>query len=100
MQLLPSSGMFLPLNTQGWCTRADPLLPRTLTAAVVVTSCAVYANNSLFQYVYFDWAEAFAQFPPKLWTPITAFLVSGPKLYIIMDPYFSWSHLCLALAQA
>ena len=26
--------------------------------------------------------------PPEIWRAVTAFLVSGPKLSILMDPYF------------
>lgn len=66
---------------------APPVI-RTLTAAVVATSCAAYANRSILALVYFDYTRAFWMFPPQVWRVFTAFLVSGPNLYIIMDPYF------------
>ena len=66
----------------------QPPIIRTLTAAVFVTSCAVYASGSLLYQAYFSVDRAVFMLPPELWRLITAFLISGPKLGIIMDPYF------------
>ena len=66
----------------------QPPIIRTLVAAVFVTSCAVYVQTSLFYYVFFDWQRIIFKIPPQIWRAVTPFLISGPKLGIIMDPYF------------
>lgn len=66
----------------------QPPIIRTLTAAVFVTSCAAYASSSLLYQAYFDVNRTFFTIPPQIWRALTTFLVSGPKLGIIMDPYF------------
>ena len=72
----------------------QPPITRTLTAAVFVTSVVCYTQNSFLYRSFFSWERIFFSVPPELWRLVTPFLVSGPKLGIIMDPYF-----CLLLSK-
>lgn len=63
------------------------LLYRTLATAIFVSSIALYTGFLPGHWVYFDYTTLF-QLPPAIWRPFTSFLITQPKLAIILDPYF------------
>lgn len=44
------------------------------------------------QWLYFHHTEIF-KLPPELWRFVTSFLLTGPKLGIVMDTYFIFQYL-------
>jgi Derlin-2/3 len=60
---------------------------RTLTAAVVAVSTLVY-GGLLSAYPILFASEKLFSLPPQLWRLVTPFLLTKPKLSIILDPYF------------
>jgi len=65
-----------------------PPMARTLATAILVTSLSAYIFGILsFSWLYFSEDRLF-RLPPEIWRLVTSFLISGPKLGIIMDPYF------------
>lgn len=44
------------------------------------------------QWFYFHYYEIF-KFPPEIWRFVTSFLLTGPKLGIVMDTYFVFQYL-------
>lgn len=44
------------------------------------------------QWFYFHYLEIF-KFPPEIWRFVTSFLLTGPKLGIVMDTYFIFQYL-------
>ena len=68
---------------------AAPPMARTLTTAIAITSVSVHLLGIMpYHWLYFTEDRLF-RLPPEIWRPITSFLLSGPKLSILMDPYFS-----------
>ncbi|KAI9677538.1 MAG: hypothetical protein M1817_006492 [Caeruleum heppii] len=70
---------------------AAPPVSRTLAAAALITSLLVYgallsASRVIF---YLPWI---LKFPPELWRLCTPFLITGPKLGILLDPYFLYTY--------
>lgn len=70
----------------------QPPFARNLATAVVVTSLAVHFHFLPYAWFYFHVSRIF-MIPPEIWRPITTFLISGPKIGIIMDPYFLFQYL-------
>jgi Derlin-2/3 len=50
-------------------------------------SIAVYTNLLSFYWVPFHY-DFLLKLPPQVWRLFTSFLLTGPKLSIIFDPYF------------
>ncbi|KAK5013986.1 Der1-like family-domain-containing protein [Cryomyces antarcticus] len=70
---------------------AAPPVSRTLTAAVVLTSVAVYGGLLSGMRVVFYRPWLLTLFP-QLWRLATPFLLTGPKLGMILDPYFLYTY--------
>jgi Derlin-2/3 len=66
---------------------AAPPMARTLATAIVVMSIPVHFQMVSYVWFYFT-EDTLLRFPPEIWRLATCFLLSGPKLGIIMDPYF------------
>jgi len=67
---------------------ATPPIARTLATAIFVTSVLLRVKLIPGHWLYFH--EIFLlRLPPQVWRLATNFLVAGPGLGIIMDPYFS-----------
>ncbi|KAK4190681.1 Der1-like family-domain-containing protein [Podospora australis] len=72
---------------------AMPPLSRALATAILVTSLSTHIFGILpYGWLYFHWTTIW-QVPPQIWRLVTAFLVSTPKLGIVMDPYFVYQYL-------
>ncbi|KAK0652931.1 Der1-like family-domain-containing protein [Cercophora newfieldiana] len=73
-------------------------MARTLATAIVLISLSVYYGSGMFSFlpgykhVFFTPALLF-RFPPQIWRLVTSFLVSGPKLGLIMHPVFAYQYL-------
>lgn len=72
-----------PLSYLYWCW----LQNRTLTALTLAISLLVH-TNLLSGYWVVYYFPAFFKIPPQLWRLLTCFMLSGPKLSILFDPYF------------
>ncbi|KAG9658270.1 hypothetical protein KCU95_g19937, partial [Aureobasidium melanogenum] len=76
---------------------AAPPIARTLTAATLVLSINFWIlpiiNRNYF--IFFP-GEVFKLWVPQVWRLVTAFLITGPKLSLILDPYFLFTY-CKAL---
>jgi len=70
---------------------AAPPVTRTLTAAVLLTSCAVYGGGLDAGRIGFAWPTLW-KFPPEIWRIFTSFLLTRPKISIIFDPFFIWKY--------
>lgn len=71
---------------------AAPPVARTLAAAVFVTSVGVRLLGVIpAQWIYLD-PYHLVMIPPQIWRLATNFLVSGPQLGIVLDPYFLFSY--------
>ena len=72
-------------------------LHRTLTAATIVLSVNFWLlpiiNPSYFVFIP---RQIFKLWVPQVWRSVTAFLITGPKLGLILDPYFLFTY-CKAL---
>jgi Derlin-2/3 len=67
---------------------AAPPMARTFATAIVVTSFSAHILGLVpYAWIYFTEDRLF-RLPPEIWRLVTTFLLSGPKLSIIMDPYF------------
>ncbi len=67
---------------------ATPPIARTLATAIFVTSVLARVKLISGYWILFHESFLFA-FPPQVWRLVTNFLIAGPGLGIIMDPYFS-----------
>ncbi|KAF2811575.1 DER1-domain-containing protein [Mytilinidion resinicola] len=68
-----------------------PPVSRTITAATVAVSALVY-GGVLSVYPLLFASEYMWRLPPQIWRVVTAFLVTKPKLSIILDPYFLYTY--------
>lgn len=64
---------------------------RTMTAAVLTTSICVHFGILPYTWFYFHYLEIF-KIPPQIWRFFTSYLVTGPKLGIVMDTYFVYQY--------
>ncbi|KAJ4306302.1 hypothetical protein N0V88_001102 [Collariella sp. IMI 366227] len=71
---------------------AAPPLARTLATAIVLVSLSAYFGPLPFEWLYFDTRLLF-KFMPEIWRPVTSFLVTRPKISLIMDPYFAYQYM-------
>jgi len=70
---------------------AAPPVTRTLVAATFLISALVHGDAIQGERVVFAW-EYLWQFPPEVWRIATSFLITRPKIAIIMDPFFLWQY--------
>lgn len=66
---------------------AAPPMARTLATGIVAISIPAHLGFLSFHRLYFTEHMLF-QFPPEIWRLVTSFLLCGPQLSLIMDPYF------------
>ncbi len=82
---------------------AAPPMARTLTTAIVVTSFSALIGGlfgwQLYIYLYFTEDRLF-RLPPELWRLVTSFLITRPKIGLILDPYFGMGALANPLATS
>ncbi|KAK3326472.1 Der1-like family-domain-containing protein [Apodospora peruviana] len=71
--------------------RAPPMA-RTLASAILITSMGIYFGPLPSTWFYFTEDRLF-RLPPEIWRLASNFLLSGPKLSIVMDPYFVFQYL-------
>jgi len=67
---------------------AAPPVIRTLCALTVATSVPIHMGLVSARHVVYFTPWVFGKFPPELWRLVTSFLLTGPKLGMLMDPYF------------
>lgn len=65
---------------------------RTFASAVLATSIGCHFGIIPIQWFYFHYHEIF-KLPPEIWRFVTSFLLTGPKLGIVMDTYFVFQYL-------
>ncbi|KAK8213373.1 hypothetical protein M8818_002672 [Zalaria obscura] len=71
---------------------AAPPVTRSLVAAAVLFSCTVYSGILNPYYVVFIRRFVLKLPVPQLWRLITPFFLTGPKLGIVLDPYFIYTY--------
>lgn len=64
---------------------------RTFAATVLLTSICVHFGILPYTWFYFHYLEIF-KIPPQIWRFFTSFLITGPKLGIVMDTYFIYQY--------
>ncbi|KAF2115074.1 Der1-like family-domain-containing protein [Lophiotrema nucula] len=70
-----------------------PPVSRTITAGAVVVSALGYSGMiNLFYYVFIQQYIFTVSMIPQVWRLVTAFLITGPKFGILMDPYFLYQY--------
>ncbi|CAP72852.1 uncharacterized protein PODANS_2_2840 [Podospora anserina S mat+] len=68
-------------------------LARTLATAIFVTSIGGHLGLIPTGWLFFHSSLAIFHMPPQIWRFLTTFLLSGPQLGIILDPYFVYQYL-------
>jgi len=68
-----------------------PPLARTLATTIFVSSVAFYLGFLPGRWLFFHY-QLLLKMPPQIWRLATGFLISQPKLGIILDPYFVFSY--------
>ncbi|KAF4555440.1 Der1-like protein [Elsinoe fawcettii] len=73
---------------------AQPPITRTITALVVVLSVSVWIFRllSMYDMAFLPYLIFTYKRIPQIWRLATAFLLSGPKLSLILDPYFFFTY--------
>jgi len=71
---------------------AAPPVTRTLTAAAVLVSISVWSGIVSPYYAVFIPRHLVKLPLPQLWRIVTPFLLTGPGLGMILDPYFLWTY--------
>ncbi|OAA61716.1 centromere/microtubule-binding protein cbf5 [Niveomyces insectorum RCEF 264] len=71
--------------------RRLPPVSRGLATAIFVTSLGVYGGLVPAEWLYFHQQLIF-RIPPQIWRFATSYLVTQPKLSILLDPYFVYSY--------
>ncbi|KAF2755949.1 DER1-domain-containing protein [Pseudovirgaria hyperparasitica] len=68
-----------------------PPVSRTLAASALIVSLLGHGKLiPLYPFAFIS-RQVF-KLPPEIWRPMTAFLVTGPKLGIILDPFFLYRY--------
>jgi Derlin-2/3 len=66
---------------------------RTLATAIVFVSFSVYFTGFPgYQHIYFT-PGLLLRFPPQIWRLVTSFLLSGPKIGLIIHPMWAYQNL-------
>ncbi|KAK4459785.1 Der1-like family-domain-containing protein [Cladorrhinum samala] len=68
-----------------------PPIARTLSFSIGIVSVLAYTNILPTGWIYFHSYFLF-KLPPQIWRLVTAYLLSGPQLGIIFDPYFVYQY--------
>ncbi|KAK4203262.1 Der1-like family-domain-containing protein [Triangularia verruculosa] len=69
-------------------------MARTFAAAIFVTSIGAHVFGVIpYAWLYFDPSVAIFKIPPQIWRFVSNFLLSGPQLSIVFDPYFVYQYL-------
>lgn len=63
-----------------------------MATAVFISSVAVYTGMIASHPFFFHYSQLF-QFPPAIHRLVTSFLITGPQIAIIFEPYFLYSYL-------
>ncbi|TLD23895.1 hypothetical protein PspLS_06861 [Pyricularia sp. CBS 133598] len=71
---------------------AAPPVARNVATAVFIATLGVYFGPLPAAWVYWQ-PEHLVMIPPQIWRLATNFLLTGPKLGIVLDPYFLFSYL-------
>ncbi|KAL2136804.1 hypothetical protein VTI74DRAFT_1456 [Chaetomium olivicolor] len=71
---------------------AAPPMARTLATAIVLVSIPAHLGVLPIRWLYYD-TWLLLKFWPEIWRPVTSFLLCGPKLNLLMDPYFAYQFL-------
>lgn len=66
---------------------AAPPMARTLATAIVITSILGLVGLVPYEWLYCTEHRLF-RLPPELWRLATNFFIAGPKIGLILDPYF------------
>ena len=61
-------------------------------AATVATSAAVYGGLLPAQHILFFAPWIYKKFPPEIWRLVTSFLLTGPQLGMVFDPFLLWTY--------
>ncbi|KAK2025004.1 DER1-domain-containing protein [Colletotrichum zoysiae] len=69
-----------------------PPLARTLATAAFVTSMALFMGFVNGYWFYFA-PDLLFKIPPQIWRIATNFLITGPNLSLLFDPYFLYTYL-------
>ncbi|KAF2841495.1 DER1-domain-containing protein [Patellaria atrata CBS 101060] len=70
---------------------AAPPISRTIAAAAFALSLLVHTDNlDIYRVIFIS--QTLFQIPPHVWRLFTSFLITGPKLSIILDPYFLFNY--------
>ncbi|KAK2058549.1 Der1-like family protein [Colletotrichum caudatum] len=69
-----------------------PPLARTLATAAFVTSVSVFMGFVNGYWFYFA-PDLLFKIPPQIWRIGTNFLITGPKLSLLFDPYLMYTYL-------
>lgn len=64
---------------------------RTFSSVILATSIACHFGILPMGWFYFHYLEIF-KFPPEIWRFVTSFLLTGPKVGIVMDTYFVFQY--------
>jgi Derlin-2/3 len=65
----------------------------TITASALVVSALGYSGIINFMnLVFFKDAIFTIRMIPQIWRVVTAFMITGPKLGILLDPYFLYQY--------
>jgi hypothetical protein len=76
------------VDEQGFCRRANhDISARTIAAAALIESLAVHIAGMPYIWVIFH-PSMLWKIPPELWRLVSSFLLTGPQLGLILDPYF------------
>ncbi|EPE02930.1 der1-like family protein [Ophiostoma piceae UAMH 11346] len=70
----------------------QPPVARTLAAGVFTISVLCYSGIVPFGWFHFE-PQLLLRMPPQIWRLVTGFMMTSPKLSIVMDPYFLFSYL-------
>ncbi|KAH8803219.1 Der1-like family-domain-containing protein [Xylogone sp. PMI_703] len=71
---------------------AAPPISRTIAASAFVLSLAVYYSGTSIGYWTIFHTQFLLKLPPEIWRAVTCFLITGPKLGLILDPYFLFTY--------
>ncbi|KXX75288.1 Derlin-2 [Madurella mycetomatis] len=71
---------------------AAPPMARTLATGIVAISIPAHLGFLSFHQLYFTEHMLF-RLPPEIWRLVTSFLLCGPQLSLIMDPYFAYQYM-------
>lgn len=72
---------------------AQPPIARTFAGAVFGISALCYSGIIPFGWFHFEAQYHLLRLPPQIWRLVTCFMITHPKLSIVMDPYFLFSYM-------